>query len=54
MIVIGTGLIFSIYGGLLARRRNGKSLDIAQYAAGFALFGAIIGMVLTIAIDRAI
>ena len=54
MIVIGCGLIFSGYGGWLAKKRKGKPADIAQYAASFGLFGAIIGMVLTIVVDRSI
>ena len=37
MLVIGGALIGAILGGLTARRQNGAKLDIAQYAAAYAI-----------------
>lgn len=45
--------IGAAYGALLAKRRKGGALDIAQYAAGFGIFGALIGLILNIVILRA-
>ncbi|UOA27033.1 apolipoprotein acyltransferase [Pseudosulfitobacter sp. DSM 107133] len=53
MIVIATALIGAITGGLTARRRKGNRLDIAQYAAGYAIAFALVGLVVTVLIDRA-
>ena len=54
MIVIGAALLGAIIGGLTACRRKGNKLDIAQYAAGYGLAFCILGMVLTIILDRAL
>jgi hypothetical protein len=52
MIVIA-GLVFGALGGaLLARSRGGKALDIAQYAAGFGIAFALLGMFATIMLER--
>ena len=54
MIVI-TGLFAgAVLGVVQARRKGGNRLDMLQYAAVFAIIGAITGMFLTIAIDRMI
>lgn len=52
MIVIAGLVVGAFYGALLARRRKGKGLDIAQYAGGFAILGAILGLFATVLIDR--
>lgn len=52
MIVIAGALGGALWGGMLARRRGGARADIAQYAAGFAIAGAILGLFATIAVDR--
>ncbi|UWR20925.1 apolipoprotein acyltransferase [Sulfitobacter sp. S190] len=52
MIVIGFAVIGAIYGGLTARKRKGNRKDVAQYAAGFGLAFMIVGMFLTVIIDR--
>ena len=52
MFVIG-GLVFgAIGGGLAARRRGGKPADIAQWAAGFGIMFGLLGLVVTLFIDR--
>lgn len=52
MIVILLAIGGAIWGGLTARKRRGNRKDIAQYAAGYGLAFTIVGMFLTILIDR--
>ncbi|SFS51016.1 hypothetical protein SAMN04488040_0693 [Sulfitobacter marinus] len=52
MIVILFALIGAIWGGLTARKRQGNRKDIAQYAAGYAMAFVIVGMILTVILDR--
>lgn len=52
MIVFGAALIGAIIGGMTARNRGGKGLDIAQYAASFGIAFAILGLVATVVIHR--
>ena len=48
-----TGLILgALLGGFTAWRRKGNVLDIAQYAAGFGILFALIGLVLAITVFR--
>lgn len=52
MIVIAGLVLGGIWGALLARRRGGSGLDIAQYAAVYAILFGVLGMFATIALDR--
>lgn len=52
MIIIAGFLIGAIWGGLLAKRRKGNGKDIAQYAIGFAIAFTIVGLFITVFIDR--
>ncbi len=52
MIVIGGFILGAIIGALSARRQQGRAVDIAQYAFVHGLLLAVIGLFLTIAIDR--
>lgn len=52
MIVISGILIGALAGTLQARRKGGNRLDLWQYAGVYAIIGAVLGMFLTIAIDR--
>lgn len=52
MIVLAGGLFGAFWGAWLARARKGSRLDIAQYAAGFAIAFAILGLFATLIIDR--
>jgi len=54
MLVIGGAVLGAIIGGLTAKRRGGSPLDIAQYAAGYAIALALVGMVATVVIHRAV
>ena len=46
-LVIGIGL-----GLRAARKRNGKRLDMIQYAAGYGIAFALLGMFVTIVVHR--
>ena len=52
MFVLGGMLVGALLGGFTARRRGGAALDIAQYAAGYGILFAVIGVVVTVAINR--
>lgn len=52
MVVIASLIIGAALGGLTARRRGGKRLDVLQYAAGYAIAFTILGLFATIFIDR--
>lgn len=52
MIVIVAFLIGALWGGFLARRRDGNRLDIAQYAAAFGIAFAVAGLILTVVVER--
>ena len=52
MIVILFALIGAIWGGLTARKRQGNRKDIAQYTAGYAMAFVVVGMILTVILDR--
>lgn len=52
MIVIG-GLVLGIFiGARTAKKNGGGRLDMAQYAAGYGIAFAMVGMIATIAISR--
>jgi hypothetical protein len=52
MIVLAGALFGGIYGALLARKREGSKLDMAQYAAGFGIAFGLVGLFLTIFVER--
>lgn len=52
MIIIAGAILGITYGGWVAWKRKGNKLDIAQYAAVFALAFSMIGLFVTIFIDR--
>jgi hypothetical protein len=52
MIVIVLGVFGALYGGFTAQKRQGNRKDIAQYAAGFGIAFMIVGMILTVLVDR--
>ena len=54
MIVIAAALLGAIIGGVTAKRRKGNAMDIAQYAAGYAIAFAIVGMVATLIIEKSL
>jgi len=52
MIVITGAFLGALSGFLLAKRRGGNRLDIAQYASVHALIFAIAGLFITIFAER--
>jgi len=46
-LILGIGL-----GVLAARKRKGNRLDIAQYAAGYGIAFALLGVFLTLGLER--
>ncbi len=53
MIVIAGAVIGALFGAFLARKRNGKGLDMLQYAAGYAILFMIAALFITLFIHRA-
>ena len=53
MIVLAGLALGVAWGGFLARKRGGNRLDIAQYAAGFGIAFMLLGLFVTIFVERA-
>jgi len=53
MIVIVAFIIGATGGALRARSRHGNRLDIAQYAAGYGILFAVIGLFATVMLRQA-
>ena len=52
MIYTVMGLIGAVIGGMTARRRKGNRMDIAQYAASYGIAFALLGLIITVFVDR--
>ena len=52
MLVIGGLVIGALGGGLRAKSRGGKLADIAQYAAVYGILFGLLGLFLTLYLDR--
>lgn len=52
MIVIGGVVLGALFGAMSARRKGGKAADMAQYAAGYGIALGLIGLFLTIWLER--
>ncbi|PZX18533.1 hypothetical protein LX81_01167 [Palleronia aestuarii] len=52
MIVLAGALIGAVWGARLARKRGGKRLDMAQYGAACAIAGTLLGLIVTIVVER--
>ncbi|CUH44531.1 MULTISPECIES: hypothetical protein [Ruegeria] len=52
VVVLGMALLGAILGAMKARKRNGSGADIAQYAAGYGIAFAIVGLVLSLILVR--
>lgn len=46
------GIAGALIGARIAKKRNGTRFDMAQYAAGYGILFALIGLVLTVILDR--
>lgn len=52
MIVLAAAFFGVLVGVLTARNRRGNKKDMAQYGAGFGLFFLVLGVIVTIIVDR--
>ena len=52
MIVVGGGLAGARVGAFTARMRRGNAADMAQYAAGYGILCAVLGLIATILLSR--
>lgn len=52
MFVIGGLVLGAIVGALTARRGGGKPADMAQYAAGYGIAFGLLGLFVTLILDR--
>jgi len=52
MLILLGALAGAVIGGATARRRKGNRLDIAQYAAGYAMAFTVVTMILSVVLDR--
>lgn len=52
MIVIAGLVLGAVLGAATAAKRGGKRLDMLQYAAGFGIAFCLLGLFLTIFIER--
>jgi hypothetical protein len=52
MITIATTIVGAALGATTALRRGGKAVDALQYATGYAIAFALLGMLVTILVDR--
>ncbi|WP_168219792.1 hypothetical protein [Pseudotabrizicola formosa] len=54
MIVLAGLVLGVVLGAYTARKRGGNRLDMAQYAAGYAIALMLLGLFVTIFIERAL
>lgn len=54
MIILGALLIGVGLGIRAARKRNGNRLDMAQYGAGYGIAFTLLGVLITIIIERSV
>ena len=54
MIYIPAAIAGALLGAYTARKRGGNKLDMAQYAAGYGIVFALLGLIATIILDRTV
>ena len=54
MIIIAAILIGAALGAYRAKKLKGKGLDMAQYAAAHAIAFGILGLIITIIVERSV
>ena len=54
MIVIASAVFGVLLGILTAKRRDGNRKDMAQYGAVYGILFTLIGLIVTVVIDRAL
>jgi hypothetical protein len=54
-MIIAAGLILGVLtGAFTAKRRSGNKLDMLQYSAGYGIAFCLIGVIVTIALERSL
>jgi hypothetical protein len=52
-VIVLAGLLGGgLYGAMLAKKREGSTLDMVQYGAGFGIAFGLLGLFLTIFLER--
>lgn len=54
MIVLAGLTLGAAFGAISARRKGGKPADIMQWAAGYGIAFALLGLFLTILIEKSV
>ena len=54
MIIIPCMIFGGLLGALTARRHGGDKFDIAQYVVGFGILFAVIGLMISIIVERVV
>ncbi len=54
VVTLGMAILGAILGAMKARKRNGSGADMAQYAAGYGIAFALVGMIVSLIILRII
>ncbi len=52
VVVLGMALLGALLGVMTARKRNGSGADMAQYAAGYGIAFALVGLVISLVLVR--
>ncbi len=52
LVVLGMAIIGAILGAMTAKKRNGNAADMAQYAAGYGIAFALLGLILSMVLVR--
>ncbi|NOG08591.1 MULTISPECIES: hypothetical protein [unclassified Ruegeria] len=52
VVVLGMAILGAILGALTAKRRNGNGADMAQYAAGYGIAFALVGLIISLVLVR--
>lgn len=54
MLILISAICGAVIGAMTARRRKGNKLDIAQYAAGYAMAFTVVSMIIAVILDRTV
>lgn len=54
MIVLVAACVGALFGGFQAKRREGNRMDIAQYAVGYGIAFALVGLLITVILLRTV
>lgn len=54
VVVLGMAFLGAVLGALTARKRNGSRADMAQYAAGYGIAFALLGLIASLILIRLI